>query len=276
MIHRATILAWTSGILALTLVAATRAVEQPEQLLLPEGTMLKSVDGIIQPTDSSGVWRFKVTEDINDVAPKVPAGSTFPLLPSATLETLIIDANDRDLPRYRLTGQITQYQGANFLWVNYYVPLSKLKEGIEAPPDANAVTTELEATAEDLEVPEAIAERLRNQRAARAPLRPAAQRAPTENARKKPVTHVLVDAVGFIKQRPGYSVFVPNALGRNVAREEYGLLPCRALERAEQRVAAWPEPVRLQIAGVVTEYRGKKYLLLQRVIRDYNYGNFGG
>lgn len=284
MRRQATILGWAGGVLVFAMAAATWAAEQPEQVLLPEGTMLRSVDGVIQPLDSNDLWRFAVTYDVNDMTPKIAAGTTFALLPSATLATLVVDANDREAPRYRLTGQITQYQGTNFLWVSYYVPLSKLKEGIEPTPvvvpkppvDVNEVAAELKPTDDDVDIPEGIAERLKSRRVARAPLRPASETMPTDALRRKSATRVLVDAVGFIERREGHSVFVPDALGRNVATEEYGLLPCRALERAEQRIAAWPEPVRLQVAGVVTEYRGKKYLLLQRVIRAYNYGNFGG
>jgi hypothetical protein len=89
-------------------------------------------------------------------------------------------------------------------------------------------------------------------------------------------TRVLVDAVGFIEWEQGTPVFVPDALGRNVARLRYELLPCQVLERAEQRLARSSEPMRLKVAGLITQYQGAWYLLLQRVIRVYDYGNFGG
>ena len=49
------------------------------------------------------------------------------LLPSAILEQLIADVNDRSTPVYRLSAQVTRYQGANFLLATYFLPLSKFK-----------------------------------------------------------------------------------------------------------------------------------------------------
>jgi hypothetical protein len=33
--------------------------------------------------------------------------------------------------------------------------------------------------------------------------------------------------------------------------------------------------MRFNVAGLVTEFQGRKYLLLQRAFVVYNYGNFG-
>jgi hypothetical protein len=34
------------------------------------------------------------------------------------------------------------------------------------------------------------------------------------------------------------------------------------------------EPIRFNIAGLVTEFKGRQYLLLQRAIRVHSHGNF--
>ena len=88
--------------------------------------------------------------------------------------------------------------------------------------------------------------------------------------------HVLADVIGRIQSRQGCAVFVPDALGLNVSTIQYELLPCAALEQAQRMQAAWPEPIRFNVAGLVSEYEGKPVLLLQRVTRSYNVGNFGG
>jgi hypothetical protein len=147
-------------------------------------------------------------------------------------------------------------------------------EGSEGVVDANAVAVD-RMDSDEMAIPEEVAARLRTRRVARGPQRAVSGETPTGQVPPKASTRVLVDAVGFIERRYDASVFVPDALGWNVAGIRYELLPCRALEQAEQQLAAWPEPVRLKVAGVVTEYQGKKYLLLQRAIRVYNYGNFG-
>jgi hypothetical protein len=69
-------------------------------------------------------------------------------------------------------------------------------------------------------------------------------------------------------------VFIPYALGLNVSEEYYELLPCRTLELALQRQAVAPEAIRFNVAGLVTEFKGRKLLLLQRAIRVYSHGNF--
>jgi len=280
---------WRSGMLLILWTAALAgAAERIEPLEFkpaswPEGTMLKSVDGSLARLDSNDLWCFEVARDVNEISPPVPKGTRLTLLPSALLEQLVVDVNDRHLPRYRLTAQVTQYRGKNFLWATYYVPLSRLKDANEPAPvepqaatsDANEVAADALAGAE-MPIPEEIARRLRNRRAPRAAQRPGADDAHADQAPARARTRVLVDAVGFIEWQQGRPVFVPDALGRNVARERYELLPCRALEQAERRLAGSREPMRLKVAGLVTQYRDTRYLLLQRVIRVYDYGNFGG
>lgn len=283
MRRRSSILSWAGIGLILWAGSVALATERAKGGPWPEGTLLKGVDGSVVRTDSNDLWFFEVGQDVNEPAGRIPKGTRFALLPSATLAHLVVDVNDRHLPRYRLTGQVTQYQGANFLWTSYFLPLSKLKDANEPAPgqrsqervDPNAVAVE-QMDSDEMTIPAEIAERLRTRRVARGPQRAVWPETSADAAAPKASTRILVDAVGFIERRHGAAVFVPDALGWNVTEIRYALLPCRALERAEQQVAAWPEPVRVKVAGVATEYQGKKYLLLQRMIRVYNYGNFGG
>ncbi|NIO32744.1 MAG: hypothetical protein GTN75_13250, partial [Gemmatimonadetes bacterium] len=93
----------------------------------PEATVLDGVDGMVVPTDANDGWFFELTADVNTVNARAAAGTRLPLLPSAILERLIVDVNDRYTPRYRLTAYVTQYQGRDYLFPTYYLPLSKLK-----------------------------------------------------------------------------------------------------------------------------------------------------
>jgi hypothetical protein len=70
-------------------------------------------------------------------------------------------------------------------------------------------------------------------------------------------------------------VFVPYALGWNLSNVRYELLPSQALEEALQKQAQAFNPIRFNVAGLVAELQGKKYLLLQRAAMVYNYGDFG-
>ena len=69
--------------------------------------------------------------------------------------------------------------------------------------------------------------------------------------------------------------FIPYALGWSVSNIRYELLPCGALEQAMQIQRSSMESVRFNVAGLVTQFRGRQYLLLQRAVPVYNYGNFG-
>lgn len=98
---------------------------------------------------------------------------------------------------------------------------------------------------------------------------------------------ILADRIGFIsscvmrdadcaKRNTRYD-FVLDAVGRNApsASGGFGLLPCEVLERTEQKQSAEIEPLRFKVAGIVTKYKGRHYLLLQKATRVYSYENFG-
>jgi hypothetical protein len=85
---------------------------------------------------------------------------------------------------------------------------------------------------------------------------------------------MLVDEIGRISVGADGPILTPNAFGWNVGAAQYRLLPCKMLEQAQQTQAASPEPLRFNVAGIVTEFKGRKYLLLQRAAR-VQLRNFG-
>jgi hypothetical protein len=86
---------------------------------------------------------------------------------------------------------------------------------------------------------------------------------------------ILADRTAFLsKQDDGQIVFVLDAFGRNVRPVSLRLLPCEVLELTELRQSAVPEPVRFKIAGILTKYKGKNYLLPQKATRVYSHQNF--
>lgn len=250
--------------------------------LLPEGVAMLGVDGTIVGPDANDFWVFQVGQDVNDPGVQLVAGTELPLLVSATLETMLADANDRRAPRYRLSGQVTRYRGKNYLLPSYYLPLSTFKDvnepvasDVNAPSPDDMTVAGTEQGDPNLAIPPEVLEVLNQRRIRPGPRR----RAPDPNAPLKPPTRsrgrIIVDRIGFIEPRDGRATFVPDALGWNVSTEHYGLLPCVALEEAERMLEALPDPVRFKVAGLVTEFKGRKYLLLQRAARVYSHGNFG-
>jgi hypothetical protein len=87
---------------------------------------------------------------------------------------------------------------------------------------------------------------------------------------------VIIDRFAiFTEQQNGEFSFVLDAFGRNVPTAQFKLLPCEALEMSELIKSVSLEPARFKIAGIVTKYKGNKYLLLQKATRTYSQGNFG-
>ncbi len=88
--------------------------------------------------------------------------------------------------------------------------------------------------------------------------------------------YVLVGRTVLLdKHADGKPVVVLDALGRNIQQVSFRVLPCEALERAQYVQSLETEPVRFKIAGILTQYKGEYYLLLQRATRAYSHENFG-
>jgi len=257
---------------------------------LPEATVLGAIDGKLLHVDANDTWWFELTAEVKSDTYRVPAGTRFMLLPSGTLEQLIADVNDRVTPAYRLSAQVTRYQGANFLLATYFLPLSKFKsdESTEhGEPKTEDATVDL-PTDPELGVPPEILEKLKNRRPIRGPLRK-----PSDGVTAaRPggyLGRMLVNRVGLIEAEDVEALpdsrlyastfsrfyFIPYALGWNVSGVRYELLPCTALEQAQQLQRSSIEPIRFNVAGLVTKFQGRQYLLLQRAAPVYNYGNFG-
>lgn len=291
---------------ALLLLAAgvVFAAQPAARKLLPETAVLERVDGKLLHVDANDTWLFELTMEVKTSDYRLVPGTRFVLLPSTILGRLVADVNDRVAPRYRLSARVTLYRGNNYLLPTYYLPLSKFKsekgaeEGEQKPeasePNPQPAIRNPQSKGPELAIPPEILEKLKKQRPLRGPRR-------SVEAQTKPIPEaadqVLVDCVGRIEsRRVGYAhhtsnaeqakdgghsppydswVFVPYALGWNVSDVRYNLLPCTALEEALRRQKGALDPMRFNVAGLVTEFQGQKYLLLQRAIVVYNYGNFG-
>jgi len=275
--------------------ASAFGAETSRENLLWDGFVLKGVDGKLtsvvlnrkgqakgdsdapvarEPKRNSGKsgWFFEFAADVNDLRVKAPAGTKLKLLPSSTLEKLIADVNERSANTYRLSGWVTKYKGRNFIFPNHFLPVGTIskQQPIAAQPrrDRPAVSDPNDVLA----LPQEIIERLKTRRI----VKPETLRR-NQKAKKMELQQdtILADRSAFlVKQNDGRLIFVLDALGRNVRPVSIRLLPCEALEMAEREQSAVPERVPFKIAGIVTKYKGKNYLLLQKATRVYSHGNF--
>jgi hypothetical protein len=281
-----------------------------ETPLLQDGFVIMRVDGNLIGSDSNDVWFFELTSDVNDYRTVIKAGTRLELLPSSALEKMTADKKVRTTAAYRLwNSRVTRYKGKNFIFPDYFMPLSKAgKSEPEASQESQLKQQEpdriqsgqereqqlaLDEPNDVLAMPREIIEKLRARREKTAigkqPIadsneisvdesQPATEeeKLPDAQSYSQSSDSVYVDRTAFlVKQDDGRLVFVPDALGRNVQKRSLHLLPCAALELTELKQAAEPNKVRFKIAGIMTKYKGKNYLLLEKATRAYSYGNFG-
>jgi hypothetical protein len=237
------------------------------QTLLRDGFGLTGVDGKLNSTD--GKWFFKLDSEVSDDTNQIDAGSIVELLPSTALEKITTDARKRAEANYRLWGNVTKYKGSNFIFPIYFLPISaadkpegsstsqrqKAKIAINEPNDA-------------LAIPEEIVGKLKNRRILRhEEVKPGLQLKQDS---------ILADRTALLDKRAdGQSEVILDAIGRNIPQISFQLLPCEVLERAQREQSIEPDLVRFKIAGILTQYKGEHYLLLQKAIQAYSHGNFG-
>ena len=273
---------------------------KPSQMLLRDGSVLTGVDGRLVTHDSNEAkrksaferWFFEFESDFSVGRSLVKAGTRLELLPSLVLERMIADANNAPDASYRLGGSLTQYRGKNFIFPTYFLPLAKTKKPklpasqksprqesrpkINEPNDLVTIPKELIDKLQDRK--KTIDHTIRPENSEEINTGPGRK---TKSRKKR--DSILADRCGFIRESP-YGTqdswrkvsFVLDAIGRTEGKTSLNILPCQALELAQRRQSAAPEMLRFKIAGIVTTFKGKKYLLLQRTTRLYSHGNFPG
>jgi hypothetical protein len=256
--------------------------------LLRDGFVMNGVDGNLVGPDSNDVWFFELTSDVNDNRTIFKAGTKLEMLPSSALEQMTADRKTRTTAAYRLwNGRVTKYKGRNYIFPNFFLPISKAKKPTQKKDSLTEPEPERDLAVDDpndvLTMPREVIGKLRLKRSAPS-VRRSAQN--TEHSTQSSglltehATHstnlVFVDRTGFlVNQDDDRLVFVPDALGRNVQNLSLNLLPCAVLELTELKKATEPDRVRFKIAGSITKYKGENYLLLEKATRTYSHGNLG-
>ena len=253
-------------------ISSVGAPAPERQSLLRDGFVLSGVDGRLTPPDGNEAtdkWFFEFGVAVSDDMGTLPAGASLQLLPSSALERMIADVNERPDPSYRLWARVTRYKGRNFVFPVYFLALGKV-EPLQPPLHESSPGTEptINEPNDTLAIPKEVLDKLKREGA----IRPK----PAQKLLELKQDFVLVDRTAvLVKQTDGRLVFVPDALGRGIRQISFRLLPCQALELTERRYSAEPDRMRFKIAGIVTQYKGKRYLLLQKATRLYSCGNFG-
>ncbi len=264
----------STTIILVLLLAGAPAGGAKKARLITEGTVYAGLDGKLTNTQKDR-WLFEPASVLTDDKGRVLQAAKLELLPCLQLEKIAADVKGRSAANYKLWGRVTKYKNRNFLLPTYFLPLSKAKPARPAGPQ-HLIRPSINEPNDELSIPDEILNRLTTKRPARTqPVSPSAG-AKNHLSPQSKTDVILADRIGFFIEQPdGISMFVPDALGRGIGKWSIRLLACEALEHAEQIQSAELEAVRFKVAGIVTRYRGKDYLLLQRAVRVYNYGNFG-
>ena len=240
---------------------------------LRDGFGLTGVDGKL--SSSEGKWFFEFDSEISDDVGQIKAGEAIELLPSTALEKITADAEKRDEAYYRLWGNVTKYDGNNFIFPIYFLPVSadeveqsKEAEDQNKPAEKPKVKIAINEPNDGLPMPEEIVSKLKSRRVLR-------QEQLKEGLQLKQ-DYVLTDRTALLgKRADGEPEVILDAIGRNIPEISFRLLPCGVLENAQRQQSVEADPVRFKIAGILTQYKGEYYLLLQKATRAYSYGNFG-
>lgn len=263
-------------ILALTAVmviwTSQAAAKTNGDKLLPDDYVFAGVDGkLIQTAPDKWAFEFESAANIGGV--EIKAGQTLEMLGSATLEKMAADAKERTEAMFRIWAKVTRFEGKNYLFAVYYLSLRKINQPTEeaAKNEPNSATQAVNAPNDVVNIPPEIVALLKTSEVLPTT---EAQATRAEELQLKQDT-IFANRAGRVAVKNGVYVFEADALGRGVDKFAIKLLPCQKLEDAILQVQNESNPVRFNIAGILTKYKGEQYLLLQKATRMYSYGNFG-
>ncbi len=241
--------------------------------LLQDGFVIAGSDGELSKMGDDGEWFVKFDKTIVDDKGQIRAGQLIQLLPASTLEkiTLTVKSASPAGGKYlafsiRLWGRVTQYGDKNFIFPTYFLPLAELRP--QSPPPSRPAEPNINEPGDAIILPDDVLQKLR----ARRPVKLAQLRIGLESQEDE----ILNERIGFIlkpKNSP-YCIFKLDALGRNLEDISFRLLPCEALEKASITRPGGIARCRYKITGILTKYKGRQYLLPQRVTKVFSHDNF--
>ncbi|MGB8226204.1 MAG: hypothetical protein WCE45_04960 [Sedimentisphaerales bacterium] len=228
------------------------------QIALQDGLMLDGIDGKI--SSENGLWYFSVFESLTDGKGSLNTDTPVQILPSGMLEKLAGVVSDEN-KNFRIWGKFTRYHNKNFIYLSYFIPVTEANQ----PPSATEEPDYADPNEEKI-IPDDVLAMLRPKR--------------TINLAelKKPLSTgsdgIIADRTGFLKKTQDGFYFNFDAIGRNIDSFSLPLLNCEVLENIIKQQNSSAEPLRYKISAIVTGYKGKNYMLLQRATRAYSHGNF--
>jgi hypothetical protein len=258
---------------AVPAMMAEPAVKKKSTITLREGFLIDYVQGVMS-IDANGKWVFKADTKLFDGLKTLKAQSPVELLPSSTLEKITTGIDPKKLPvkniHLRLQAAVTKYKDKNYLFATSYIPLSKGEKPTPVPAaeKEKEIPEQAEETKDDPILSDDVKEMLKPT------WTPDLGQKKRRDEIKVEDDFSLVGRTGFVIDKNKRKYFRLDGLGRKIDRNAYKILRCSSLEFVEKVKYRIPGRRRYSISGIITTYKGQKYLLPQRVARTYNHGNF--
>jgi len=263
---------------------------QPKLELPADGTMVVDRRCRFAYHDQTAWYKVTFLPD-----PSRPAEQSRWILPCRMLEKMT-ELSAAEGPKvFRISGETTVYHDRCFILLTKVTVegSSELFKGPSRPRATMRVaeskpTRRTEPAAQSQPSPEEIMRQLMRDR----PGKPVSLRTRPPAGSIKPVASVAPPSAGATPQHAGESV-IADRLGYLLPDKDRGwwllcfegdntlsepplrLLPCRLLEKAENIVAgAEGRTVRFRVSGQTTLYKGRRYMLLRKLLREREMGQF--
>lgn len=252
-------------LLFIVLWACPAFADQPKQKPLRDGAILAGADGTLTKDPNADRWLFIFKTTVADDRGAITEGQAVEMLRSSTLEKMLSIATPEKAD-FRVWGYVAQFEGKNSILPVYFLTVSEQRQR-----DANAPAAQKPIAINDpndvVKIPEEILKKLKPERTVEL-----TQISPTAGLEED---RMFSDRSGFItKTIDGSYVFKPDALGRNIQKISFAILPNDIVQQAMDEQSHAPDRVRYKVTGILTTYNGQNYILLQRAIRQYSHGNF--
>ncbi len=256
-------------IMSATLMAASQTTPLNEKKYKPlrDGFPLEGIDGQFVKGEENQ-WLFRPDANMQDDQGLIPAGTELEILPSTALGKIISDSNRPQSKNYRIWGTITRFQDKNFIFLIYSLPMTVVEQLQPVEPNKSSSKLSVNDPNDELRMPEEIVEKLK--------VRKVIQLEQLSKGFELKQDYIMADRAGYITQQSdGKYIFTLDAMGQSIQNISLRLLPCQALEHALERQKSEMEQPRFKVSGIITQYQGQKYLLLQQSTQSYSYGNLG-
>lgn len=256
-------------ILAVSIYTCHASTTDPNQadsrirLALHEGFTIKSIDGTVSYCKETEKWFFAPAEDITDGLGIVEAGTKIQMLESQMLEQIAKIYKEKEITDFRLWATAINFKSKNSLYPIYFLTLKKAaaQDTKEAPKTSDANESNI--------LPEEVLSQLKPKRIVTSDQLTQALQSPEDS--------VILNRTGFIfydRDNKRY-ILKFDSLGQKTENIAFQVHPSKAMARAKKLQRKSPVPMRFKISGRITQFQGRRYILLHKIQPAFSNGNLG-